>query len=80
MKNGEKPAYPQSFAGDMLHGMLTSSEKNAANAGMSKREMFAMAAMQGILSNDGWPDNGSPQNVANAAVCFADELLKLLES
>ena len=40
------------------------------------RMCIAMAAMQGIIANDG----GGPPDVAHRAVVMADELLKALES
>jgi hypothetical protein len=76
MKNSNKPAYPP-VRSDLLDKGLS---------GLTKREMFAMAAMQGICSkpnddkyhvNDGWL---YPETVAKCAIEIADELLKQLES
>ena len=52
------PAYPQPLAGDE-QGMYTSAEKDPMNAGLSKLERFALAAMQGDWAN---PDEGSWPN------------------
>lgn len=54
--------------------------------GLTKRELFAMAAMQGLLSNSGGPiqanrsngwslTNCTREQVAGAACRFADDLL-----
>ena len=51
--------------------------------GLTKRETFAMAAMQGLLSSAsdeiGQWAHGGADNVAREAVSMADELLKELE-
>lgn len=79
MKNGDKPAYP-------VHGGNGDDPRNQIiQGGLTKREMFAMAAMQGILAcpnqllmGDQRTDS-SPKMVASAAIKYADELLKQLE-
>ena len=45
--------------------------------GLTKREAFAMAAMQGILSKG---DISAVHEVAEDAVAYADEVLSKLES
>lgn len=74
MKNGDMPAYPQSYEKDETRAKIM--EAGLKVKGMTKREAFAMAAMQGIIANDG----GGPPDVAHRAVVMADELLKQLES
>lgn len=79
MKNADKPAMPQPFAGDALHGMNTSAEKDPSNAGMTKREAFALAAMQGILAGRNTMNDSPEDWVAQWAVRQGDALLKALE-
>jgi hypothetical protein len=48
--------------------------------GLTKREMFAMAAMQGICSNEATPSRLSTfGEIAQASVTLADALLAALE-
>ncbi len=83
MKNADMPAMPcgesyktqQSYGGDWVE-----CKKGALYNGLTKREMFAMAAMQGILAsltND--TDDISPENLARSTVRNADALLAELE-
>lgn len=75
-KNSERPAFP--FMGEDVQN----------NGGLTKREAFAMAAMQGILANEGLReklqldmkhDGTNHDNyIAVYAVHHADELLKAL--
>lgn len=67
------PAFPTVYLNNY------SGNVESAN-GLTKREVFAMAAMQGILSNADWTHNGEPKHVASSAIAFADELLKQLEN
>jgi len=48
---------------------------------LTKREQFAMAAIQGILSNPYWNEWGeyTPCAVADSAIEYADELLRKLD-
>jgi hypothetical protein len=72
MNNGDKPAY--------AHCMVDpSSGASLIEPGLTKREMFAMAAMQGILSGH-MASEGREQSIADQSVRMADELLKALES
>lgn len=80
MKNADMPAMPQSFAmtenecgapGDFLEG-------GEYYEGLTKREMFAMHAMQGLLASD--TTHQLHQNdCANMAVAYADALLEELD-
>lgn len=81
MSNGEQPAYP--FVPNMDKMDVTTKdaiELSYGKEGMSKREAFAMAAMQGILASI---PNGQTTmtmtEIAGHAVDAADELLKALE-
>lgn len=65
MKNADLPAMP------IIDDEISTHEKEI-HFGLTKREMFAMHAMQGMLSN-------SPLFYPSRAVEYADELLKELE-
>lgn len=61
---------------------------NEFMSGLTKREYFAVMAMQGILAKEGWAericseggDMPLKKQIAGAAVFMADELLKNLEN
>lgn len=82
MKNADMPAMPvideeQSFPVDMeRYGSKEATLRFAF--GMTKREMMAMAAMQGLCAHSG--DYHQPALLAMDAVMFADALLAELES
>lgn len=73
IKNGDMPASPS---------MKGNSFGKAANTtfhpegGLTKREQFAMAAMQGFCADGGM----DPQKIPQGAVEVADALLKELEN
>ena len=71
IKNGDLPAMPVSYE----TGMMAAYSK-AESVGLSKREMFAMAAMQGLLAHE---SDRAPKFIAVDAVIVADELLAELE-
>ncbi len=71
MNNSNLPAYPQ--ANDEIAKAFMEVEEVAPN-GLTKREAFALAAMQGLLSEGLTMDN----LVASNAVKLADDLLKEL--
>lgn len=76
MDNADKPAYPIDLNNE--NGLDLD-----RHAGLSKREAFAMAAMQGLLTQmDRYDAEGNYvfQGLASDAVKLADELLKHLES
>lgn len=72
MKNADMPAMP----------MVALNSKDepieVSTFGMTKREMMAMAAMQGLLSRHG-DDDYSSEQIARYSVCHADALLSELE-
>ena len=70
--NGNTPAMPIELAG---FGRF----EPEAHVGLTKREMFAMAAMQGLLASLTPDDSFSPSELARAAVLNADALLAELE-
>ena len=47
--------------------------------GLTKRELFAAMAMQGILATETAEDDFSAKDVSRRAVAFADALLTALE-
>lgn len=71
MKNSDQPAYPQCFPlADMQSGM--------ANPGLTKRELFAAMAMQGICANGDCRLDGMALR-AEKAVKQSDALLAELD-
>lgn len=75
MNNADKPAYPQQGHNyDCPDGGWYHVEHQE---GLTKRERFAMAAMQGMLASNG--GYGDKESLSKYAVKQADELLKLLE-
>jgi len=69
IENGKQSAFPNS-----------SLETAFGSAGLSKREIAAFMAMQGLLANPSFNECTQPHVMANDAVMFADALLKALES
>lgn len=73
MENGNLPAYP----------LPREISETMPNTGLSKREMFAMAAMQGLCSAYHWQLRKGmtyEQDVASLSIAIADELLKQLST
>ena len=77
-QNGNSPAHPCQPRG--AQGEFT----GEMEWGMTKREQFAMAAMQGLMSSaadkDGQWTWGAPNDLAEQAVICADALLAALEA
>ena len=71
MRNADMPASPVLYAPGQ-HGRM----EQCGTSGLTKREAFAMAAMQGLCSKDGYH---TPQDLALDAVAQADALLAALE-
>ncbi|MNG70297.1 hypothetical protein D3C79_286780 [compost metagenome] len=69
MKNSDMPAMPFEIVDEVQSSRWWS--------GMTKREMMAMNAMQGLCSHSG--DYHQPEHLAMDAVMFADALLAELE-
>lgn len=80
IKNGDLPAMPICYDARM---MAAYSKDDAM--GLTKREMFAMTAMQGLLSGvhgDSSLYDAAPEwvrNISEASIEFADALLAELE-
>lgn len=78
--NGEMPASPVDCAwsdsGIPTHGAQTNNG-TGWTTGLTKRELFAAMAMQGILGNAYWNEHGdyTPVDVAKSARDYADALL-----
>lgn len=89
MNNSDKPANPTHYM-QFTNSHGGEDEFYSDNNGLTKREAFAMAAMQGILSNSGgviqgnnmsgtgWC-NSSAESMALWSIECADALLKELE-
>lgn len=83
MDNKDMPAMPQS-ATEQGYGCNYGDEFGQVPTGLTKREMIAMHAMQGLLADSTYPDlYDTPEewrkNVTEASVEFADALLKELD-
>ena len=74
IKNGDLPAMP---CGVLQDGHNCG--EYPLNIGLTKREQFAMAAMQGLLVNMGRNGLDSVKQVSDIAVAAADALLAELE-
>ncbi len=70
MKNTNAPAMPIELSGFGQYAP-------EVHTGLTKREMFAMAAMQGLCAHSG--DYHTFANMASDAVNYADALLAELE-
>jgi hypothetical protein len=75
MENKNLPAFPTLTWDQLESGQIV---QETESEGLSKREVFAMAAMQGLLAGR-WscPDNVdcSPETIAPLAVKHADALI-----
>ena len=72
--NGNKPAHPCSLK-TIVRGSLV----NVTELGLTKREMIAAMAMQGILASLTDESDMTPYELARTAVRNADALLAELE-
>lgn len=81
MKNGSNPAYPYPVSDpDVRRKMLQ--EPGVRLNGLTKRELFAAMALQGLLGfshEENVPNLDNVSYCAKIAVIAADELLKQLE-
>lgn len=76
-KNGNQTAYPVAVAETGLGDTIDS--HYAGDAGLTKREVFAMAMIKGNLAAFHDHDVSDYQDIANDCVMMADALLKELE-
>jgi len=80
IKNADTPANPTHYS-NLTNAHGGSDEFYSNNEGLTKREAFAMAAMQGILANsepNSWSEKQWYRNFSKQAVNHADALLKEL--
>ena len=75
MNNGDMPAMPNS--GEMSY--FVERDAGLCGSGLTKREHFAMTAMQGLLVNMGRNGFNDVIEVASEAVNAVDALLSALE-
>ena len=75
MKNSDKPSYPQS--NNEIVSAFLEVEEEAPN-GLTKREAFAMAAMQGLLSSEMGHVTSSAE-ISDRSIHLADTLLAALD-
>jgi hypothetical protein len=68
MMNGNDSAYPSNFA----------PERYNPEFGLTKRELFAARAMQGLLANPGMASDINRGRVAQMAIDQADQLVHYL--
>jgi len=71
-ENGNKPAYP--LFTNQIDGLTGSTEIVLNNEGLTKRELLAAMAMQGILASD-TENQHNNKNVVGWSVEAADALL-----
>jgi len=76
MNNADMPASPTNLYISEYEGTINC-PYNKPLTGMTKREAFAMAAMQGLISNHQL--RGAASECAISAVDYADALLKELD-
>lgn len=77
-ENGKRPAHPVT---QVVEVGGTMKEVTLHHTGLTKREMFAMAAMQGLLSgNMDFHNRAGTPSIAELAARHADQLLKQLEN
>ena len=81
MKNADMPAMPQTVTDSSDGSGLVGSHMEDEWSGLTKREMLAMHAMQGITGNgfDDYTSAGWAEGIARDAVKLADALLVELE-
>lgn len=84
MDNGDNSAYPQNMDSQTFEcatGICDTSRAIEFGLGLTKREAFAMAAMQGMSSHSDFygQSKSFAEDIARDSVKFADALLKELE-
>lgn len=77
-RNGDMPATPLQDEG--IPSLFQAAvDKEGLCIGLTKREQFAMAAMQGLLASLGQHDVTAASELASDSVLFADALLSELD-
>lgn len=83
-RNGDMPAMPVQATNKLIEMISTCESDSALDSyistfgGLTKREQFAMAAMQGLLADPNNSDTGMDR-IANYAIEAADALLAKLD-
>lgn len=72
--NANKPVYPDPMRG--AEQSYVNQSPHELNQGLTKRELFAMSAMQAMVQFGSWDIK---DEIARRAVGYADELLKALD-
>jgi hypothetical protein len=87
MKNSDKPAYPVEceWSNGIISGGIQTGNHTGFEIGLTKREMFVMAAMQGLCSNSFFASKTDGNDycdsiIASRSIEIADELLKHLKA
>ena len=75
----DKPAFPHSVAVGPSGDVYSSGELFPGADGLTRRELFAAMAMQGILANEGADATSYEANVSVHAVAHADALTAELD-
>lgn len=76
MENADKSAYPVPITNQTESNQIQSENIN----GLTKREVFAMSAMNGILAGNDYKSRSKANQISacQASIEMADELLKQL--
>ncbi|WP_272774035.1 hypothetical protein [Stenotrophomonas geniculata] len=77
MKNGDMPVAPMLNEHGCPHHHSSILVQDGQVTGLTKRELFAAMAMQGLLAS-GWDHAEVPLEGAETAVAYADHLLSAL--
>ncbi|OBU70418.1 hypothetical protein A9K58_00250 [Stenotrophomonas maltophilia] len=78
MKNGDMPVVPLVNTLGAAHAPSSAGLAPGAASGLTKRELIAAMALQGLLAG-GWDHAGVPREGAETAVAYADYLLDAME-
>jgi hypothetical protein len=79
MNNGDQPAFARSYA-ERTSETHPDALSSWSQVGLTKREMIAAMAMQGILAAPKDKFTFHQDHIVSMSVRYADELLKQLES
>lgn len=79
LTNKDLPAHPQPITTKPDHGIYDTHGHDSDLSGLTKREIFAMAAMQGFLANQYTGKQWDALTIARQSIIQADALLAELE-
>lgn len=77
MKNADAITQKSQCCGNTKGSIESANQKSLGTGTLTKREVFAMHALQGILSCESVDE--TPKVIVGVAVLYADELIKELE-